>query len=355
MNIPAPTPFLTTAEVRRDLVKVTDAIRARHPWLQHQSAIGALLMTVSLLTMLATTWAYATGNLALGWTVLFNALATSVIHELEHDTIHLMYFRTHRWARDLMLGLGWLARPTTANPWLRRAMHLHHHKASGTASDVEERGLTNGEPWGLKRLVMLFDGLLAVVLRPHGMTQAISLYHKANPKLKANLLLFAYLPLGHIAFGTWYLFLYETLASQAAGVLPSTLPAIAGVLGVDAAAVQAGLSVVALAWLLPNILRSACLYFVSSNMHYYGDIDPRNVHQQTQVMDSWWLAPFNFFCCNFGATHTLHHYQVGQPFYVRAMSAKEGNKVLARAGVRFNDWGTFGRANRWSAASWPAR
>lgn len=40
---------------------------------------------------------------------------------------------------------------------------------------------------------------------------------------------------------------------------------------------------------------------------------------------------------------------------VRAMSAKEGNQVLARAGVRFNDWGTFRRANRWNAASWPAQ
>ena len=39
-------------------------------------------------------------------------------------------------------------RPMTINPWFRRDLHFHHHRVSGTKTDLEERGLTNGEQWG---------------------------------------------------------------------------------------------------------------------------------------------------------------------------------------------------------------
>jgi hypothetical protein len=35
----------------------------------------------------------------------------------------------------------------------------------------------------------------------------------------------------------------------------------------------------------PNVLRTFCLHFISSNMHYYGDIEPGNVMQQCQVLN----------------------------------------------------------------------
>ena len=44
------------------------------------------------------------------------------------------------------------ARPGTINPFVRKKLHLHHHKASGNADDLEERAITNGEPYGVKRL-----------------------------------------------------------------------------------------------------------------------------------------------------------------------------------------------------------
>ena len=45
------------------------------------------------------------------WWVCVPAVAifASFIHELEHDLIHQMYFRSKPWANSLMLLLGWLA------------------------------------------------------------------------------------------------------------------------------------------------------------------------------------------------------------------------------------------------------
>lgn len=338
---------LDTAEVRRRLDRLADDLRARHRWLRHQDAIGAGLMAVCLAAMAAAAWGWQAGALGLAAVIVLNALASSVIHELEHDLIHRQYFKRTPWAHNVMLALCWIARPTTVNPWMRRNLHLHHHKVSGSESDVEERGLTNGEPWGLKRLIMTLDAMLALALRPLAMPRAVRLYHRTYPHLRANLLVFAYFPLGYLAYGAWYACLYGLAADALHAAGHGWLPTFAsfGPAGVQA---QELLQLVAATWLAPNLLRSACLYFISSNMHYYGDIDPRDIRQQTQVLDSWWLLPFNLFCCNFGATHSLHHYQVGEPFYVRALIARAGNRVLAQAGVRFNDWGTFRRANRWT-------
>jgi len=99
-------------------------------------------------------------------------------------------------------------------------------------------------------------------------------------------------------------------------------------------------------WLAPNALRMFCLHFVSSNMHYYGDVEDKNIMQQCQVLNAWWMLPFNLFCFNFGSTHAIHHFLVKEPFYVRQLTAKTGHRVMREMGVRFNDSGTFRRDNR---------
>ena len=99
----------------------------------------------------------------------------------------------------------------------------------------------------------------------------------------------------------------------------------------------------------PNVLRSFCLHFVSSNMHYFGDVEDGNFMQQTQVLNPWWLLPFQLFCFNFGSTHAIHHFVVRDPFYIRQWLASDAHRVMRDAGVRFNDLGTFRRANRLSA------
>jgi hypothetical protein len=106
------------------------------------------------------------------------------------------------------------------------------------------------------------------------------------------------------------------------------------------------LNAVAVCWLIPNVIRSFCLHFISSSMHYFGDVEPGNVMQQTQVFTHPIFWPMQLFCFNFGATHAIHHFVVGQPFYLRQMLASQAHQVMRDMGVRFNDLGSFKRANR---------
>ena len=161
-----------TEHIKRVVLQAGADLRARHPLLRHQDAIGAGIMAFALLGMIASGVLYMQGHIAWWVCVPVTALFASLIHELEHDLIHLMYFRKTPWANNLMLSLGWLARASTVNPFVRRKLHMHHHKYSGTESDLEERGITTGEPWGLRRLLMLGDNMLAVYLRPKTMVKA---------------------------------------------------------------------------------------------------------------------------------------------------------------------------------------
>jgi hypothetical protein len=52
------------------------------------------------------------------------------------------------------------------------------------------------------------------------------------------------------------------------------------------------------------------------------------------------------FCFNFGSTHAIHHFVVNETFYVRQLTANKAHKVMQQQGVRFNDLGSFTRANR---------
>jgi hypothetical protein len=73
--------------------------------------------------------------------------------------------------------------------------------------------------------------------------------------------------------------------------------------------------------------------------------------QQTQVLNSWWLAPLHLFCFNFGSTHAIHHFWVPDPFYLRQATASVAHAVFRENGVRFNDLDTFRRANRYQAVA----
>jgi fatty acid desaturase len=336
--------------VQREILAIGDAFRARHPWLAtHTDSIGLAIFATSCTAILATALAYGQGLLPAWATVLIAALFMSLLHELEHDLIHFMYFRKNAFMHNLMLAGVWLFRPSTISPWVRRRLHLHHHKASGTETDLEERGITNGEPWGLRRLLMTGDNMLAVFLRPRETQRMLRVFAYAQKNagvaerraiIRENVL--GYFPLGNLYYLGWHGILLWWAASLAAGALGQPLQPegmLADVIPV--------LEFLAVTLMLPNALRTFCLHFVSSNMHYYGDVEPGNVIQQTQVWNAWWLAPLHLFCFNFGATHAIHHFVVRDPFYIRQMTAAEVYPVLQRHGVRFNDFGTFRRANRW--------
>jgi fatty acid desaturase len=334
--------------IRSVVLKAGEDLRARHTWLRHQDTIGATIMAVSLLGMLISGWAYMQGWTPWWVCVPVTAIFASFNHELEHDLIHQMYFRSKPWANTLMLMLGWLARANTVNPLVRRKLHLHHHKSSGTESDLEERGITNGEPWGIRRLLGITDNLMGVVLRPFTMRRALHHYIKAHqPVTRSDYIKMAkeqssaFFPLGsvyHLAFYTWLIW----------HVLDAALPVIG--YAIDGpqwlTTLVSYLDVAAVVYMLPNVLRAFSIQFISSNMHYYGDVEPRNVMQQCQVLNPWWLMPLQLFCFNFGSTHAIHHFAVKEPFYVRQWNAGIAHKVMRQMGVRFNDLGTFGRANR---------
>ncbi len=324
-----------TAHIREVVGAAGQQLRERHPWLEHQDAIGLGIMVFSLAGMTGCAWLYAEGSLSAWLCVPLVAMFASLIHELEHDLIHFLYFKHRPWMNHLMLAVGWVVRPSTINPWIRRRIHLHHHKHSGTETDVEERGITNGEPWGIRRLLMIGDGGMSIVFRA---LSAPSLRRAGRTIFRG---LAAYFPVGLFHFTVWYWFLGFHLLDGAARLAGSPIgwsdATLADMRVVDF------LTVVLVG---PNVLRSFCLHFVSSNMHYYGDVQDRNIMQQTQVWTRWWLWPFHLFCFNFGSTHAIHHFVVGEPFYIRQWTAPQAHAVMREVGVRFNDFGTFRRANR---------
>ncbi len=334
--------------IRSVVLQAGEDLRARHPWLRHQDAIGATIMAVSLLGMVASGWLYVEGLIAWWVCVPVTAIFASFIHELEHDLIHQMYFRAKPWANSLMLALGWAARASTVNPFVRRKLHLHHHKVSGTESDLEERGITNGTPWGLRRLLMTGDNMLAVFLRPNEMRRATAKFIQAQKpanrqealKMAAEQTL-AYMPIGQLYYALFHGWVVLHAVMWAAPLLGVDIPWPQWT-----PSVMNALDVFGVVYALPCLLRTFCLHFISSNMHYYGDVEARNAMQQCQVLNPWWLMPMQLFCFNFGSTHAIHHFAVKEPFYVRQWNAKVAHKVMREMGVRFNDFGTFQRANR---------
>jgi fatty acid desaturase len=326
--------------VRDEVTRAGEQLRARHAWLRHQDAIGALVLAISMAGMLACAWLFANGSLPAWACIALVALFASLTHELEHDLIHYMYFRRKPWAHHLMLALVWLARPSTMNPWARRELHFNHHRHSGTDVDIEERAITNGERWGLARLVMTMDNIASVLIRAARATSSA----QRRRILRRGFL--AFFPLGWLHWGLWYVFLGAHVVLFVARQL--------GDAGIPAPGWLSRVDFLVVVWIAPNVLRTFCLHFISSNMHYYGDIEDDNPLQQCQVLNAWWLLPLQAFCCNFGSTHAIHHFVVKEPFYIRQWTAAAGHRALRAVGVRFNDLRTFARANRYHDTALPA-
>ncbi len=346
-----------SAHIRDVVLQAGRDLRQRHPWLHHQNAIGVTILALALAGMGLCIWGLVAGWMPWWLSLPLTAMCASLTHELEHDLIHHMYFRQRPWANHLMMVLVWLARPNTINPFVRRHLHLHHHKYSGTPTDLEERGISNGERWGLLRVLMMLDHPLGSLLRLRELLRADRAYQalqRPANRLQAWMFrkhhLVLYTPVGGLYFPPLYTWVVWHLLELLA---PTVFPWLGHTWAPSADVMQAmaWLDLYALAYLLPNALRSFCLFFMSSNLHYYGDIDARNVLQQTQVLNAWWLLPFQAFCFNFGSTHAIHHFAVKEPFYIRQWTAPIAHQVMREMGVRFNDLGTFRRANRWGAAA----
>lgn len=331
-SVGAPTDAVTDEERARRIriaVRVRSAeVRRDHPWLRHQSAIGATILATAVLGVVGTAVLHAVGVLPWWLTVPVAAIFMSLAHEIEHDQIHRLYFTRNRRAQDLVFTACWLLRPYTISPWSRRPLHLLHHKVSGTEHDIEEQAITNGQAWSAKRALMMIDPLASTLLRLPD--------DRAVRRIYVDYVAKAYFPLTYAALAIWYSCLsVGAVALVSGGSFPTSGPfAVVGFLAV--------------VWIAPNVLRVACLHLISSNMHYYGDVEEGNVIQQTQVLNRWYLAPLHLFCANFGSTHGIHHFVPADPFYIRQLTAKTAHAVMREHGVRFNDMGTFRRANRFA-------
>ncbi|MEP2653565.1 MAG: fatty acid desaturase [Paraglaciecola sp.] len=308
-------------------------LRVQLPLLNQQNTLGLSILLLSVLGFVTSGFLYFIGVIP-GWAcIILGALSTSIAHEIEHDLIHQQYFKSNGVIYHFMMVMVWLIRPNTINPWYRKKIHLNHHKVSGTSQDIEERLVGNGIKSHLLRMLVVCDGLLGLIVRTKQFSREIKDYNFFK-------LFNAGFPLTTIYYIVLYSFLlfhiFDFIVEYMAVVIhyPAWLMTL-----VD------WISFTVVVWIAPSYLRSACLNFVTSSMHYYGGAF--NMLQQTQVLNHWLFMPFQLFCFNFGNTHTIHHFVPSQPFYIRQIISKRVNVFLKEKGVKFNDLTSILAANRY--------
>jgi fatty acid desaturase len=290
------------------------------------------LLVGAVAGMIGSASAWAAGWIP-GWgCFLLNAFLASILHELEHDLIHHLYFKGRARVQDLMLAVIWLFKGNTVSPWYRRQLHLLHHRESGQSVDIEERLIGNGMPWGWRRVAIMLDTTTVLFLRIRELAREI-------PQFRLGEFYRAIVPVAVGYAAVWVGFLGLGMA-RVLGLHPA-VPA-------EAEAVVRFLMV---ALVGPNMLRQACIAVVSSNCHYYGDVERCNLVQQGQALRHWLFFPLQLFCCNFGSTHIIHHFYVNQPFFRRQLFAARAHEILRGAGVRFDDLASLARGNRYHGPS----
>jgi len=314
-------------------------LRATRPWLAHQDFLGMMCFWGSLATMVCIAALYLRGSLVWWMAVPLMALPISILHELEHDLIHNLYFRNRAWVQHSMFFVIWLAK-LSLNPWYRRGIHLKHHLVSGQKTDIEERLIGLGLPFGLLRLF--------VTIHPWGGLLLFPRIKRDTPDFQPLRLVLLSLPTYLVSLAIWETFFGYVRVHQ--GWAPLFDPA--RLLPAGGWPWARDLTVLVV---LPNVLRQCCLVLMSSYSHYYEDIPERDVFFQNQILNTWLLFPFQLFCFNFGATHVIHHYVINQPFYLRQMVARAAQAEMVRQGTRINDLGIFARANRRSDTAQTAR
>ncbi|WP_113632762.1 fatty acid desaturase [Pectobacterium peruviense] len=324
-------------KIRKVIIENGKELRNKHPILNHQNLLGFSALTAITVVMVISSLFYIYGYIPWWVCLVVNTLCISVAHEIEHDLIHNLYFRKNRFLHHAMMTVVWLMRPSTASPWMRRDVHLMHHQVSGSEHDVEEKFLGNGRKWGILRILMLGDLVVSA---------AVMMHNAKTPQEKKKLLAFsikAFFPFAVIYSVIWYSFLifhamkFYFIATGTPISWSDTTASVVNFINISVVIIVG-----------PNMLWSFCLHLISSNLHYHGDNESGNVIQETQVLNPWWLYPINFFCFNFGSTHAIHHFVVNEPFYIRQLSAPVALKIMRDMGVRFNDFGSFSRANRWN-------
>lgn len=321
-------------EICRAIKESDAAIRQQYPFLYHQDRIGALIFVGSLFFMLLCSYLYLSSYLSAVWTIILIALSISLLHELEHDIIHNLYFKKHKWVQNVMFLFIWFAK-LHISPWYRRQLHLKHHLLSGQLSDAEERLIGLGLPPSYKRM--------AVSMHPFGGLLVSDDISKDAKFFNTLTLQLHNAPMGLVFFITNLSFLTYNLLFFAYFILNYDVNTIPGIY-----TFFPFIRILAVCLCFPNLLRQGCLVLMSNSSHYYGDIPMNTVFYQNQILDSWLTFPFQLFCFNFGATHIVHHYVPSQPFYIRHFTARSIKAFMISMGVRNNDFGILWRSNRYT-------
>ena len=303
-------------------------LRSKYAFLSHQNILGLSITLLSLAALIGVGSLYYMALIPAWLCVVLAAVITSISHEIEHDLIHKQYFSKNPLIHNFMMLVVWLMRPNTINPWYRRKIHLHHHYTSGTSQDLEERLVGNGIKNPFLRALVIVDGLLGLIIN--------------QARFKQEIRDFSFSKVFNAGFPittSYFIVLYSVIFYHLINVffpLATHMPSW----GLSILSVFEFLMVVLV---LPNIIRSTSLNFVTSSMHYYGGVN--NVFEQTHVLTSRLFAPFHLFCFNFGKTHTIHHYAPNQPFYIRQLISTKINELMKKEGVRFNDFESIKNAN----------
>jgi len=310
--------------IRKVIYAEEKRLRGKYSFLDHQDLIGFGFFAFSIIAMAITSYFFLVGALSWYFTIPLMAFFVSILHELEHDLIHDLYFKEQKWIQNIMFAVIWISK-INANPWWRKPMHLKHHKTSGQIDDIEERLIGLGLPLGITRFL--------VTISPLG-SYLIILKVAKDARTTSNL------P---------YLNLITTSIVNLPVLLPGNLCLIALFFPsyLPTAYYNFAWAVCMLLY-FPNTLRQGSLQWVSTGCHYYGDIPEKNVFFQNQVLNHWLFYPLQLFCFNFGATHIIHHYVTRQPFYLRQLTAPGVMNEFKKQGVRFNDLQIYKRAHRYT-------
>jgi len=332
--------FLSEKDLRSSIKAIRQTIkneevrlRLKYKWLQHQNAIGLITFVLSLISLVMIGIMYIKRRIHWGLVIPMMALPGSIMHEIEHDLIHNLYFKSKQWVQHAMFFVIWFTK-FSIPPWYRKMLHLRHHVVSGQRRDVEERLIGLGMPLGWLRWI--------VTLNPFTVTLILGDIQKDNKKdWNKDKLVLASLPTIVPLIVLWHLLL-SFIRLQLGLTMGEYDPVHYLPMWLWPYVRDASVLI-----LLPNVLRQACLNLMASYSHYYGDIPQNNVYYQNQIIDHWLLYPFQFFCFNFGATHIFHHFIPNQPFYLRQMLSQRAKEECVAHGIRRNDFGIINRNNRY--------
>lgn len=316
-------------------------VRKKYSWLQHQDAIGMLFLVGSVSVMAGASYAYIAGKLHWLLTIVIVSLATSIIHELEHDLIHNLYFKKIPLIQHIMFTIIWFTK-FNVPPWIRKTLHLRHHVVSGQEEDIEERLIGLGQPLTFWRWFRSMNHpIIALQTGRHSMYDIQDASKKDYEKHRFSVFGIVSYSIPTVVVGAVVFQLFLEYGRRFLGLNFGTYDPC-NYLPLWAWPFVRNLSVCVL---IPNYWRNMCLSLTATYCHYFGDIPEHCVFYQNQILNHWTLIPLQIFSFNFGETHIIHHYVMDQPFYLRQMIAKKAIKALVERGTRVNDLDIVRRQN----------